>query len=174
MHCKESTDLPNGGPRDTIPVVTDYRIRRDDLSDPAVLALLQLHLDEMHRWSPACKVHAMSAERLRAPDVTFFSAWDGPGLAAVGALKDLGEGRGELKSMRAAPVWRGKGAGRAMLDHLIAEARARGMTWLGLETGRPESFAPAHALYTANSFAECAAFGDYVSDDFSLCMERSI
>lgn len=152
----------------------DYRIRTDDVTAAEVLALLQLHLDEMHRWSPACKVHAMPAERLRAPDVTFFSAWDGETLAAVGALKDLGDGRGELKSMRSAPAYRGKGAGRAMLDHLIAEARSRGMTWLGLETGRPASFGDAQRLYVTNGFEEVAPFGDYVSDDFSMCMARAI
>ncbi|MCT2559261.1 GNAT family N-acetyltransferase [Tsuneonella sp. YG55] len=151
-----------------------YRIVRDDLTQPAVLALLQFHLDEMNRWSPADKVHAMAAERLRAPDVTFFSAWDGAALASVGALRDLGAGRGELKSMRSAPDYRGRGAGRAMLDRLLDEARARGMTWLGLETGRPQAFRDAHALYAANGFAECAPFGDYVSDDFSLCMERGL
>ena len=51
-----------------------YTIRTDDLTGTEVLALLQLHLDEMHQWSPACKVHAMPAERLRASDVTFFAA----------------------------------------------------------------------------------------------------
>lgn len=151
-----------------------YRIVQDDLSVPEVLALLRLHLDEMHRWSPPEKVHAMPAERLREPDVTFFSAWDGGTLAAVGALKALGGGRGELKSMRAAPGYRGQGAGRAMLDRLIAEARARGMTWLGLETGRPAPFADAQRLYAANGFAECPPFGDYVSDAFSLCMARAL
>ena len=151
-----------------------YEIRRDDLTGEAVLALLRLHLEEMHRWSPACKVHAMPPERLREPDVTFYSAWDGDRLAAVGALKDLGSGRGELKSMRADPAWRGKGAGRAMLDHLLGEARARGMTWLGLETGRPEPFGPAVRLYEANGFVECEPFGDYVSDEFSLCMSRTL
>jgi putative acetyltransferase len=151
-----------------------YSIRSDDLTRSDVLALLQFHLDEMHRWSPACKVHAMPAERLRAPDVAFYSAWDGDTLTAVGALKDLGDGRGELKSMRAAPAWRGKGAGRAMLDHLMEQAKGRGMTWLGLETGRPAEFAAARALYAANGFTECPAFGDYVSDDFSLCMSRDL
>jgi putative acetyltransferase len=152
----------------------DFSIRTDDLTDHAVLALLQLHLDEMHAFSPPEKVHAMPAERLRQPDVTFFSAWDGERLAAVGALKELGAGRGELKSMRASPEYRGKGAGRAMLDHLVGEAAARGMTWLGLETGRPAPFADAQRLYEANGFAECAPFGGYVSDDFSLCMERAL
>lgn len=156
----------------------EYRIVRDDLSRPEVADLLRLHLDEMHRWSPACKVHAMPLERLREADVTFYSAWDGEQLAAVGALKELGaqDGRlrGELKSMRAAPEYRGKGAGEAILLHLVGEARARGYTWLGLETGRPEQFVAARRLYEKHGFAECANFGDYVSDEFSLCMSRDL
>lgn len=151
-----------------------YRIAADDLTGAAVLALLQAHLDEMHAWSPACKVHALPAERLRAADVTFFAAWDGDELAAVGALKELDAGRGELKSMRAAPAYRGQGAGRAILDHLLAEARRRGYRWVGLETGRPAPFADAQRLYAASGFRECAPFDDYVSDDFSLCMEKRL
>jgi putative acetyltransferase len=151
-----------------------FTIIEDDLSGPEIAALLRLHLDEMHRWSPACKVHALPIEALRAPDVTFFSAWADGELAACGALRELDRHRGELKSMRAAPAWRGKGAGQAILEHLIAEARRRGYTWLGLETGRPEPFQPAAALYRKHGFAECPAFGDYVSDDFSLCMSRSL
>lgn len=151
-----------------------YRIVPDDLTDPQVTALLRLHLDEMHQWSPACKVHAMPVERLRQPDVAFFSAWHGDDLAAVGAIRHIAEGRGELKSMRAAPAFRGKGAGEAILLHLMAEARTRGYHWLGLETGRPEPFRPAARLYAKHGFAECAAFGDYVSDDFSLCMAREL
>ena len=154
--------------------MSQYRIVKDDLSGPEVADLLRLHLDEMHQWSPACKVHALPLERLREPDVAFWSAWDGERLAAVGALKDLGAGRGELKSMRAAPEYRGKGAGEAILLHLMSEARERGYSWLGLETGVPEPFLPARRLYEKHGFAECAAFGDYVSDDFSLCMSRDL
>lgn len=151
-----------------------YRIIEDDLTGPEVGALLALHLAEMHQWSPACKVHAMPIERLRQPDVTFYSAWDGDTLAAVGALKHLDERRGELKSMRAAPEYRGRGAGKAMLEHLMAEARARGYTWLGLETGAPEPFVPARTLYASYGFAECEAFADYVLDEWSTCMSRAL
>ncbi|QUL37777.1 GNAT family N-acetyltransferase [Erythrobacter sp. JK5] len=154
--------------------MTGYRIAPDDLTGAAVLDLLRLHLAEMHQWSPACKVHAMPPERLREPDVSFFAVWDIDRLAAVGALKELGDGRGELKSMRAAPKYRGKGAGEALLQHLIGEAQRRGYTWLGLETGRPAEFAPAQRLYEKHGFAECPAFGDYVSDEFSLCMEKHL
>jgi putative acetyltransferase len=149
-----------------------YAIAPDRLEDAEVLALLQLHLDEMHSWSPACKVHALPAERLRACDVAFFAAREGGTLAAVGALKELSPDRGELKSMRAAPAFRGKGAGEAILLHLLAEARGRGYRWVGLETGRPEPFRPAMPLYAKHGFAECPAFGDYVADEFSLCMEK--
>ena len=76
--------------------------------------------------------------------------------------------------MRAAPAYRGKGAGEAILRQLIAEAERRGYTWLGLETGRPEPFLPAASLYRKHGFAECENFGDYVSDEFSLCMSRAL
>lgn len=154
--------------------MTEYRIIEDDLTGEAVIALLALHLDEMHRWSPACKVHSMPVERLREPDVTFYSAWDGDRLAAVGALREIDLTRGELKSMRAAPEYRGKGAGRAVLEHLLAEARRRGYGWLGLETGRPEPFQPAQRLYRGYGFEECPPFGNYVSDEFSICMARAL
>lgn len=149
-----------------------YRITPDDLTSSAVLELLQFHLDEMYQWSPPESVHAMPAERLRAADVSFYAAWDGEQLAAVGALKELNKERGELKSMRAAPAYRGKGAGEAILLHLMDEGGQRGYNWLGLETGRPAPFLPARRLYEKHGFAECPAFGDYISDEFSLCMEK--
>ena len=154
--------------------MTRYRIAPDELADPRVLELLSFHLDEMHQWSPPGTVHALPAERLREPDVSFFAAWDGDSLAAVGALKELDAERGEIKSMRAAPEYRGKGAGEAILLHLLEEARRRGYRWLGLETGRPAPFQPAARLYEKHGFAECERFGDYVSDEFSLCMSLEL
>lgn len=152
----------------------EYSIREDDLTAPAVADLLRLHLAEMHQWSPVCSVHAMPIERLRAPDVTFFSAWDGDRLAACGAIRQLDARHGELKSMRAHPDYRGKGAGRAILDHLLGVARARGYTRVSLETGRPEPFRAARQLYEANGFHECPPFADYTLDDFSICMTREL
>lgn len=144
----------------------------DDLSGEAIAALLQLHLEEMHRWSPACSVHAMPIERLRAADVTFWSAWDGDRLAGCGALKQLSSTHGEIKSMRAAAEYRRRGVGKSILLHLMDEARRRGYSRLSLETGRPDAFLPARRLYEAHGFAECPPFGDYVSDGFSICMTR--
>lgn len=153
---------------------TAYAIEQDHLSASDVIALLEFHLSEMHRWSPACQVHAMPVERLREADVTFFAARKDGRLAAVGAIKQLDTKRGELKSMRAAPEFRGQGAGEAILLHLVETARQRGYRWIGLETGRPEPFLPAQRLYAKHGFAECPAFGDYVADEFSMCMERHL
>ncbi len=156
----------------------DFQIIEDDLTGPQITALLRLHLDEMHTWSPPTSVHAMPIERLRAPDVTFYSAWarteDGDTLAGCGALKQIDLGHGELKSMRAHPNYRGRGVGWAILRHLLAEASARGYSRVSLETGRPEPFLPARRLYEANGFAECPPFADYVADDFSICMTRTL
>ena len=152
----------------------ELKIIEDDLTGNEISALLALHLHEMHQWSPACTAHAMPIERLREPDVTFYSAWDGAMLAGCGAIKHLDEGHGELKSMRAAPDYRGHGIGKAILLHLILVAQTRGYRRLSLETGRPEPFHPAQRLYEAHGFVECAPFGDYVSDDFSLCMTREL
>lgn len=151
-----------------------YAITEDDLTGEQIAALLRLHLDEMHAWSPPCSVHAMGIERLRAPDVTFYSAWHGDRLAACGAIKHLDQGHAELKSMRAHPDYRGKGAGRAVLDHLLRIARERGYARVSLETGAPEQFEPARALYRANGFGECGPFGDYDEDPYSVFMTREL
>ena len=151
-----------------------FQIREDDLSGPEIAALLQLHLAEMHQWSPPGSVHAMPIERLRERDVTFYSAWHGERLAACGALKELDPVHGELKSMRAHPDYRGRGAGKAVLAHLLAEARARGYSRVSLETGRPNTYIPARRLYESYGFAECPPFADYAADDFSICMTKEL
>lgn len=152
----------------------DLTMVEDDLTGPEIAALLRLHLDEMFQWSPPESVHAMPIERLRQPDVTFYSAWHGATLAGCGALKRLSDTHGELKSMRAAPEYRGRGVGKAILIHLLQVARERGYSRVSLETGRPEPFRDAQNLYRAFGFAECPPFGDYVSDAFSMCMTREI
>lgn len=150
------------------------RIVEDDLTGTRIAALLRLHLEEMHAWSPAESVHAMPIERLRADDVTFYSAWAGDALAGCGAIKQIDPLHGELKSMRAHPDWRGKGVGKAILAHLLAVARSRGYRQVSLETGRPEPFRPARELYRSHGFSECPPFADYTDDPFSICMTREL
>ncbi|MEO6153923.1 MAG: GNAT family N-acetyltransferase [Croceibacterium sp.] len=154
--------------------MADYRIIEDDLTGAAVLGLLAFHLGEMHALSPPSNVHAMPVERLRQSDVTFFSAWSGEDLAAVGALREIAAERAEIKSMRAAPAYRGQGAGEAILLHLMKVAQGRGYSWLGLETAWPEPWRAARALYRKHSFVQCEDFGDYRGGEFSLCMSLAV
>ncbi|PTD20000.1 GNAT family N-acetyltransferase [Sphingomonas fennica] len=135
-------------------------IRRDDPTAPHVADLLAHHLREL-RGVMAEHAFALDATGLSAPDVTFWTAWRGDALAGFGALKQLDAAHGEVKSMRAAPAARGTGIGRAMLNHIIAEARARGYTRLSLETGTAPLHAPAVALYRSAGFVSCEAFADY-------------
>jgi putative acetyltransferase len=149
-------------------------IRIDDLRHPAVIALLQEHLDWMHRTSPLESVHALDLDALRHHDISFWAAWDGDALAGCGALRQLEAGHGEVKSMRTARTHLRRGVAAAMLDHILGEARQRGYARLSLETGSMAYFAPAHALYARAGFVPCAPFGDYVEDPNSVFMTRAL
>ena len=87
-------------------------------------------------------------------------------------LQALGHHHGLF--VRVADAFLGRGVGRAMLRHLIAEARAQGMTSLWLETGSGEAFAPAIGLYASEGFVACEAFEGYVDDPFSRFMTLAL
>jgi putative acetyltransferase len=149
-------------------------IQVDDLTGEATRALIALHLDGMHDTSPPESVHALDIDGLRHPSVTFWSAWIDGELAGIAALKSIDSERGELKSMRVDDRFRGSGVGRALLRHLIAEARRRGMTSLWLETGSPDDFVPAQRLYESEGFTRCGPFDGYTEDPFSVFMTRTL
>lgn len=137
------------------------------------LALLfQRHTEAMHADTPPESIHMMPREALVSDRILFLvMRLDGQPVA-IGALKDLGGGQGELKSMHVLAEHRGAGLSRRMLDHLTDRARATGMTRLLLETGSQPSFAAARALYARAGFAECGPFGDYRPDPNSTYMTR--
>ncbi|HUM10032.1 MAG TPA: GNAT family N-acetyltransferase [Myxococcaceae bacterium] len=146
----------------------------DDLSGAPTRALIARHLAGMHASSPPESVHAFDTEKLRQPGVTFWSVWVGEEIAGCGALKVLDAERGELKSMRVADAFLGRGVGRAILEHLLAEARARGLRSVWLETGSAPAFLPALRLYQSAGFRSCGPFGDYREDPFSRFMTREL
>src|SRR3569833_2366366 len=102
------------------------RIDVDDLSRPEIHALLEEHLQNMRAITPPESVHALDLDRLRTPDITFWTVWDDATLLGCGALKELDAQHGEIKSMRTPSALRGRGAARAMLTHIIEVARSRG------------------------------------------------
>jgi putative acetyltransferase len=143
------------------------RIVPDDLSGPEIRALLEIHFADMLANSPAGSCHFLDFDGLNAPDVTFWSIWDGDDLAGCGALKQLSPTEGEIKSMRTAEAHLRKGIAAQMLDHIVAEARRRGYQRLSLETGSGGAFIPATQLYETRGFAPCPPFSDYKPDPFS-------
>lgn len=147
--------------------MNEFDIRVDDLTGEAALALLALHLGGMHENSPPGHVFALDLSGLKAPNVTVWSVWDGYALAGIGALKELGDGTGELKSMRTHPRHLRKGVAAALLEHIIGEARRRRLRRLSLETGSGPAFEPALALYRKRGFIGGEAFAEYESSDFN-------
>jgi len=150
------------------------RIEADDLSRPELHALLAEHLSQMRAQSPACSVHALDLDRLRAPGISVWSAWEGEKLLGCGALKELSPEHGEIKSMRTAATRRGKGIGRAILQHLLAVARERGYQRVSLETGATAAFLPAQRLYESAGFERCGPFAEYSEDPHSVFMTLPI
>ena len=150
------------------------RIEVDDLTRPEVLALIEEHLLDMHALSPPGNVFAFDATKLKAHDVTFWTAWQDRTLVGCAALKALSPTAGEIKSMRTPQSMRRTGAGRALLAHLVGVARTRGYSMLYLETGRHPNFLPAQALYRSAGFQVCGAFGSYSATEFNVFMALSL
>lgn len=122
----------------------------------------------MHEHSPPESVHALDLTALRRPEVSFWTVWSDGELLGCGALKELTPAHGEIKSMRTAPAHRRKGVARAMLEHIIAEARRRAYARLSLETGSMAAFEAARRLYEGFGFEYCPPFGDYREDPNSV------
>ena len=149
-------------------------IEIDDLTRPAVHALLREHMRSMHALGPPESVHAFDLDGLRRPEVTVWTAWRGDVLLGCGALLAMSAVHGEVKSMRTPEAMRRTGAGRALLAHIIAVARARGYERLSLETGTVAAFDPAHRLYASAGFTVTGPFGAYKEDVNSVFMTLAL
>ncbi|MCL4167081.1 UNVERIFIED_CONTAM: hypothetical protein GTU68_009831, partial [Idotea baltica] len=149
-------------------------IKRDDLSGSEIAALLEAHLTFCRAESPPGSVHALDIHGLRASDIIFWSAFVEGSLVGCIALHGLDTEHAEIKSMHTAAAARGLGIGRALVEHLLSEARGMGYTRLSLETGTMESFRPARELYQGYGFTPCPPFAQYFEDPHSVCMTRQI
>ncbi|MBV6657756.1 MAG: GNAT family N-acetyltransferase [Devosiaceae bacterium] len=148
------------------------RILPGDLDHPAVIGLLEYHLEANIAVTPVGSVHALDLDALKVPSIRFFAGWDGDTLLTIGAWKRHDAALGEIKSMRTVESERGKGLGAQMLDHIIADAQDQGVERLSLETGAFDYFAPARKLYEKRGFTYCEPFADYVPDPNSAFMTK--
>ncbi len=76
----------------------------------------------------------------------------------VGALKVLAPGTGEHQRMYLQPAARGRGAGRLLLQRLVADARQLGLGCLRLESLK--ALEAAHGLYRSVGFVDIDPYAD--------------
>jgi len=141
---------------------------------PDIAALLAIHFAFGRAHTPAKNAHVLDAAALAAPDILFLAARIGGALAGVAALRTLGPDHGEVKSMRTHSDFLRRGVGRALLDRIVVEARARGFKRLHLETGTAPAFDAANWLYEANGFVDGPVFGGYPASPHNRFMVRKL
>nr|WP_281381960.1 GNAT family N-acetyltransferase [Nocardiopsis mwathae] len=142
------------------------------MSGQEIIEFLEEHVEEMRSVSPPESTHALDLEGLRRPEVTFWSVMDGVAIAGCGALKELAPDRGEIKSMRTAAAYKGRGVASMVMRNILSEARGRGYRRLSLETGSCAFFAPARNFYLKHGFSYCKPFSGYRDDPNSVFMEK--
>jgi putative acetyltransferase len=154
--------------------VSAFEIRREDLSSDVARDLVRLHLEGMRAHSPSGSVFALDFSGLTAPEVTLWAAWQSDKVAGIAALKDLGAGAGEIKSMRTHPKFLRRGVAAALLEHIIGLARVKGMKRLSLETGSGVYFEPALSLYRRRGFVDGSEFGGYKRTAFNQFLHLNL
>ncbi len=147
-------------------------IKQGGLDNSQVIALLRQHHQAMLDQSPEESVHTLDLSSLHNPNITFVGAWLGDKLAGCGAIKQLEQSHGEIKSMRTSDDFLQKGVAANILQHLLKIAQQKGFHRVSLETGTAPQFSPAHRLYQRHGFEPCAPFGDYRADRHSLFMQK--
>jgi putative acetyltransferase len=140
---------------------SETAISVDDPRRPEVGALLERHLGFCLSETPPEHSFALDVDGLLDQKVTFVSFRGGDTVLGVAAIKELGAGHAEIKSMHTVAEARGRGVGRALLTHLLDTARARGYRLVCLETGTTPGFAAARALYESAGFVPTGPFADY-------------
>lgn len=149
-------------------------IREGGLDAPEVIGLLRTHLEEVRANPTPGGAHVLDLAGLKRPDISFWSAWRDGALLGCSAIRELDPAHGEIKSMRTAPNQLRRGAGAALMAHMLGVARGRGYKRLSLETGATPEFEAAQALYRQLGFTWCDPFGDYAAHPMSRFMSRAL
>lgn len=151
-----------------------WEFHEGELARDDVRALLGQHFAEMRAGSPPEACHVLPVDGLKDPAIRFFTIRENGDLLGCGALKRLEPGHGEIKSMRTANAALGRGIGKALLDHIVAAARAERLSRLSLETGSTEQFAAALRLYEREGFEPGKPFAGYADTPFTRFYTKAI
>ena len=146
--------------------------RRDDVTEPKVIRLLETHLAHARLHTPIEQVFALDLDELRGRDMHFWTGWVGADLVTMGGWRWIEPGQGEIKSMHTMERWGGRGIAGRMLDFLIAEAGSMGFSRMSLETGSQAAYAPARGLYASRGFEACGLLPGYPQSEWSAFMTR--
>lgn len=146
-------------------------VARTNPHDPQATALLKQSHALMASLFPPEDNYYLEINDLVADDITFFTAREGDTILGTGALKAYGT-YGEIKSMFVDEAARGKGVGDAILRQIEDQARELRLPILKLETGNV--LYAAHKLYRRHGFTDCGVFGDYVTANSSIFMEKPL
>lgn len=136
--------------------------------------LFERHTADMHADTPPESIHMMDKGALAAPGIRFFVLRDAGVALAMGAYKWIDATHAEIKSMHVLTEARGRGLSKAMLEHLVAAARADGFARLSLETGVQPTFVAARGLYERAGFLDCPPFEGYGPDPNSVFMTKML
>ncbi|MEP3889313.1 MAG: GNAT family N-acetyltransferase [Hellea sp.] len=149
-------------------------IKIDNLTAPDVRELVQTHHAEMAANENAIISNTLDLDSLQSEDITFFSVREGETLTGCGAVRELDESHGEIKSMHTARRFRRRGVSAALLFHMINLAQERGYKRLSLETHPGDDYKPARKLYERFGFEYSDSFGDYDPHEYSVFMTRAV
>lgn len=152
----------------------NWQFFEGELDRDDVRALLGQHFAEMRAESPPEACHVLPIDGLKETGIRFFTVREDGRLLGCGALKRLGPGHGEVKSMRTADAALGRGVGKAILDHLVETAKGEGMLRISLETGSTQQFAAANRLYEKEGFERTGPFGDYADTAWTRFFTKEI
>jgi GNAT superfamily N-acetyltransferase len=98
------------------------------------------------------------------PTGRFYVVRHGDAFVGVGCLKRLAPTVGEIQRMYLQPQVRGAGAGRRLLEQLLADARAIGYGTVRLESLK--FLSAAHALYRSAGFVEIEPYAQNSMQDY--------
>jgi putative acetyltransferase len=150
-------------------------IVRGDITDDVsrgLIAALNAELSGLYP-EPGANHFQLDAEEVSHGRGAFVVVYRAGKPVGCGAVKLLDAETAELKRMYVAPLARGQGLGRRLVDTLEVEARALGARRLVLETGTRQR--AALGLYRATGFQSIPLFGEYrQSAETSVCLGKDI
>jgi len=150
-------------------------IVRADVADDVsrgLISALNAELSDLYP-EPGANHFQLDAEEVGQGRGAFFVIYRSGTAVGCGAVRLLDAETAELKRMYVAPLARGQGLGRRLVDTLEAEARTLGARRLVLETGTRQE--AALGLYRASGFQPIPLFGEYcLSAETSVCLGKDI